>query len=153
VQDDAELARLPYKLETNEQGQVIVNPPSNIKHANYAGLIAAFLQQQGGGRVLIEPPIATARGVKVPDIAWMRTAKAKRYRGSAYPVAPELCVEVLSPRNTSAEMNEKITLYFEGGAQEVWLCLLDGRMRFHVAPGKTARGSRLFPNAPTRYSI
>jgi hypothetical protein len=37
-----------------------------------------------------------------------------------------------SPSNTA----EKRALYFEAGAQEVWTCSLDGKLRFQVAPGQ-----------------
>ncbi|MCA1618309.1 MAG: Uma2 family endonuclease [Acidobacteria bacterium] len=37
------------------------------------------------------------------------------------PFAPDLAVEVLSPSNTRREMEEKIALYFGGGARAVWV--------------------------------
>jgi hypothetical protein len=45
-------------------------------------------------------------------------------------LAPEICVDVLSPRNTQAEMREKTGLYFDAGAQEVWLCSVSGERKF-----------------------
>jgi len=38
---------------------------------------------------------------------------------------------VLSVSNTTAEMAEKIVLYFEAGAQEVWTCNQEGTLEFH----------------------
>jgi Uma2 family endonuclease len=46
--------------------------------------------------------------------------------------APEICIEVLSPSNTAGEMAEKCAIYFEAGAQEVWLCGLDGKIVFYT---------------------
>jgi len=37
------------------------------------------------------------------------------------PFAPDLAVEVLSPRNTVSEMDEKIALYFAAGSRQVWI--------------------------------
>jgi Uma2 family endonuclease len=37
------------------------------------------------------------------------------------PFAPDLAVEVLSPTNTAQEMDEKVSLYFAGGARAVWV--------------------------------
>jgi len=37
------------------------------------------------------------------------------------PFAPDLAVEVLSPTNTAQEMDEKVALYFAGGAGAVWV--------------------------------
>jgi Uma2 family endonuclease len=60
--------------------------------------------------------------------------------------APEICVEVLSPSNSKPEMEEKRALYFEAGAQEVWICGLDGKMEFYTADLSAA--SRLCPMFP-----
>lgn len=35
-------------------------------------------------------------------------------------MAPEICVEVISPENTCAEMAETKALYFAAGAGEFW---------------------------------
>ena len=48
----------------------------------------------------------------------------------AFEIAPEICVEVPSPDNTTGEMEEKKTLYFEAGAEEFWICDLEGKMSF-----------------------
>lgn len=37
------------------------------------------------------------------------------------PFAPDLAVEVLSPSNTTREINEKIALYFAAGSRAVWV--------------------------------
>jgi Uma2 family endonuclease len=39
-------------------------------------------------------------------------------------------VEVISPSNTKVEMEEKMALYFDAGAVEVWFCDENGEMRF-----------------------
>jgi len=43
-------------------------------------------------------------------------------------------------------MEEKRTLYFEAGAQEVWICGLDGKMEFYTPD--LAAASRLCPAFP-----
>jgi Uma2 family endonuclease len=58
----------------------------------------------------------------------------------------EICVEVLSSSNSQPEMEEKMALYFEAGAHEVWLCGLDGKMEFYT-PDLSAV-SRLCPLFP-----
>ena len=35
--------------------------------------------------------------------------------------AASLAIEILSPRNTAAEIERKLTLYFADGANEVWV--------------------------------
>lgn len=45
-----------------------------------------------------------------------------------YPKAPELCVEIVSPSNSEAEIAEKVALYLETGAHEVWVIYEDRRL-------------------------
>ena len=102
------------------------------------------------GRVLTECPISTADGVKATDVAWA-SAECMRELGNrvCFPRAPEICVEVLSPGNTQPEIREKMALYFDAGAQEVWLCDREGTMQFFLregkAPAKTSQRCRKFP--------
>jgi Uma2 family endonuclease len=85
----------------------------------------------------------------VIDVAWIGPEYAARLE-SQNPVAleraPEICVEVLSPSNSKPEMEEKRALYFEAGAQEIWICGLDGKMEFYTADLSAA--SRLCPMFP-----
>ena len=39
-------------------------------------------------------------------------------------------MEVISPRNSTAEIREKMALYFDAGASEVWTCSKAGKMNF-----------------------
>jgi hypothetical protein len=52
---------------------------------------------------------------------------------------------VLSVSNTPAEIAEKIFLYFEAGAQVVWICDQDGTLEFHFLP---PGGPRCFGDLP-----
>jgi Uma2 family endonuclease len=64
--------------------------------------------------------------------------------------APEICVEVLSVSNTPAEIAEKIALYFEAGAQEVWTCDLGGTLEFHFStPPEVRQASEICPKFPS----
>jgi Uma2 family endonuclease len=62
--------------------------------------------------------------------------------------APEICVEVLSPGNSDEEISEKIALYLDAGATEVWICGLFGEMKFHGAEGAEIIASKLCPDFP-----
>ena len=82
----------------------------------------------------MESPIQTAEGVRVADVAWIsHERRAPYHRATVLPIAPEICVEVISPSNTREEMLEKMTLYYAKGAQEVWLCNESGHMEFFTA--------------------
>jgi hypothetical protein len=47
----------------------------------------------------------------------------------------------------AGEIQEKIALYLEAGAQEVWVCELDGRMTFYRTEGEM-RTSVVCPSFP-----
>lgn len=59
-------------------------------------------------------------------------------------LAPDVCVEVLSRTNTEEEINAKKSLYIGCGAMEVWVCDLQGRLRFFTEHGEREM-SLLFP--------
>ncbi len=147
--DDPELARLPYRIETDRFGHLIMSPPPAPHHGNRQSEMAHLLRQhRPEGVVFTECPISTSNGVRVADVAWAsRDAVARLSRAVCFTDAPEICVEVLSPRNSAAEMREKMTLYFEAGALEVWLCEESGAMRFHLENGPAA-ASTLCPDFP-----
>ena len=52
------------------------------------------------------------------------------------PVAPEICVEVCSPSNADAEIDEKRQLYLDAGAEEVWICDEGGQLTFYDDTGE-----------------
>jgi len=107
------------------------------------------------GRTLTECPISTADGVKAADVAWA-SPESMRELGdrSCFTRAPEICVEVLSPSNTEAEMREKMALYFDAGAREVWLCSSSGAMSF-LSPGtvRPLNASELCPQFPAQINL
>jgi len=132
LQVDPELAKFEGRVETDRHGHSIVTPIAPPSHGAFQSRIACLLSDlMTRGRVYIECPISTADGVKAADVAWA-SAKVIRELGnrSCFPQAPEICVEVLSESNTKKEIEEKVALYFDAGAQEVWICDLNGQMRF-----------------------
>jgi Uma2 family endonuclease len=134
VQNDPALARLSHRIETDRLGRILMSPPPAPAHGQRQSEIAHLLRQlRPEGRVATECPLSTLDGVKAVDVAWLSEARADELESqSCLLTAPEVCVEVLSPANTKEEIEEKIALYFEAGAQEVWLCDLNGSMSYHV---------------------
>jgi len=60
--------------------------------------------------------------IRVPDISFTRKA---RLPGGRVPdafgdVAPDLCVEMISPSEERADMARKVREHFEAGAEQVW---------------------------------
>jgi Uma2 family endonuclease len=51
--------------------------------------------------------------------------------------APELCIEVVSPSNSTKELREKTDAYLDAGAQEVWIVYPQSkRFVFHGSGGE-----------------
>lgn len=132
---DPSLRDLPYKVETNRGGQIIMSPAKNI-HGAYQTRIAQLLERALAGQTIAECSIATPEGVKVADVAWCSAAfVAKHGFADPYEVAPEICVEIRSPSNAESELQAKVRLYLDAGAREVWLVDVNGRVRIHGRDG------------------
>jgi Uma2 family endonuclease len=80
-------------------------------------------------------PLSTSDGVKAIDVAWLSDKRS--VEAEATPCltrAPEICVEILSPSNTTSEIQEKIALYLEAGLKRCGYA--DGLITFYRAEGK-----------------
>jgi Uma2 family endonuclease len=124
---EEELLRLPkdgrkWELVDGRLTEV----PTSIRHEEIGiNLIALFLPfargrgiltaGQGGFRML-------DGNIRAPDVSYTRK---ERFPGGHAPdtfgdLAPDLCVEVISPSEKPADMAQKVREYFEGGAEQVW---------------------------------
>jgi Uma2 family endonuclease len=148
IVNDPSLNNLQYKIETNERGQIVMSPATN-KHSRFQSRIAKLLEDfMRGGEGIAECAIETSRGVRVPDVAWASREFLEAHANEdAYSLAPEICVEVISPSNTDEEMLEKRELYLARGAKEVWTCDLEGHINFYAYAGKLER-SNMVPEFP-----
>lgn len=131
---DRNALQWPGRVETNAFGNLIMMPPASGSHSHRTMKIQFALDRLLGGVALPECPISTIDGVRAADAGWYSEERFAQVQGQiAFEIAPEICVEILSPRNTKGEMTLKKQLYFEAGAEEVWFCAEDGRMAFFVA--------------------
>lgn len=150
---DRSLAKIPNRIETDRHGHITMSPPPGPSHGTRQFEIAHRLKLHLGGRPVTECAVSTLDGVKAADIGWFSDLRyARAFDPRCFTEAPEICVEVLSPSNTPAEMEEKKSLYFDAGADEVWFCEEDGSMRFHDATG-SIETSRLCPDFPAIIEI
>lgn len=154
--DDPELAKIEGRIETDRHGHIIMSPPPAPSHGSFQIRIGYLLTDlMPRGRVLSECPISTADGVKAADVAWASPERMRELGNRAcFPQAPELCVEILSPSNTEAEIEEKTALYFDAGAREVWICASSGTLKF-LARGvaRPLKTSQLRPQFPKRIEL
>lgn len=62
--------------------------------------------------------------------------------------SPEICDEVISPSNSEEEVREKMALYFDAGAKEVWISDVFGAMTFYRSVDVTLPRSTWCPDFP-----
>ena len=151
---DSEVRNWPGKVETDRFGRTIMYHYAEYSHGGKQADIVSHLRRLlPEGRATVECPISTSAGVKVPDVAWVSKKRLAKIGGrTALKAAPEICVEVLSPSNKRGEIEEKRQLYFESGAEEVWLCDTRGRMQFFLKadPETPVKASVLCPEMPRK---
>lgn len=150
VLHDPQLQNLPFKIETNEHGQLVLSP-HKPQHGHLQMRLGELLRDHldRPGRRAVEFAVNTAKGIKVPDVVWLSEERWAQMpeNAEASPVMPELCIEVLSASNTEEEMEEKRVLYVEEGEQEVWTCDSEGTIHFYDEGGDRA-ASALAPTFP-----
>jgi len=150
IASDPLLSELPYKVETNNRGQLILSP-HKAAHADAQGDIIALLSEYAeGGRARPEFPIVTSKGTKVIDVVWITSDRREKMEETGDPptLAPEVCIEVLSESNDWDEMTEKRTLYRDAGAEEVWI-VTEGR-QVRVFADEELNSSTLIPDFPAQ---
>lgn len=140
------LKNLPFKIELNHFGQILMSPASNLHGAIQSDIVHLFKSKLKRGSTITECSILTRDGVKVADVAWASDAFINLHgQVTPFPQAPELCVEIVSPSNTKAEIDHKISLYFAHGAQEVWVVNLKRKVSIYVGAMPSAK-SKFLPS-------
>jgi Uma2 family endonuclease len=145
ILNDPILRDLPFKIETNKFGQILMSPASN-KHGNLQFKTGREIDRvKKRGEVIIECSIQTSDGVKVADVAWASDEFiAEHGLTTPFQKAPEICVVVVSPRNTKEEIQQKVELYLAKGAQEVWVVNDKREIALYTHTGQIKK-SRLVP--------
>lgn len=144
------LQDLPFKIELNKWGQIVMSP-AKPKHSIYQGIIQELLNSMlDTGFAFPECAIATSDNVKVADVVWASDERLNIIEDEdVASIAPEICVEIKSASNTLEEMQTKKDLYFEAKAEEVWVCDKNGNLTFFNKQGKLDK-SLLVPDFPTQ---
>jgi Uma2 family endonuclease len=129
---DPLLSQLPYKVETNARGQIVLSPHKN-RHTFLQKAVQKKLDDLlSGGEAFQELAIVTSGGTKQADVVWTSNDRLTEMKQTGDPttLAPEICVEVMSDSNDWDEMDTKRALYREAGAEEVWVVDEDENVRF-----------------------
>jgi Uma2 family endonuclease len=129
-----ELAKDPQSpdfYELDEFGELVVSPNPTNRHERIAFKVASALETQLGVEATTAISILTDIGIRRPDATWMPESRWQAAgEVDPLPFAPDICVEVLSPTNTLAEVQIKVGAYLRAGAREVIVVGLDGAVKF-----------------------
>jgi Uma2 family endonuclease len=129
-----ELQALPDEGYLHEvvNGTLVMSPKNNFQHEqicqrlNFA--LESFNRAHRLGAVFGSSMgfWMAGRNCRAPDVAFVPKARLhelgfKPNTKTFFTGAPDLAIEVLSPGNTRAEMDERLTDFFASGAQIVWV--------------------------------
>lgn len=133
-----------YELVDGEAKEV----PTNIEHDTIGFNLLMLIGPHTRGRGFVTTGQAGFRmisaNVRCPDVSFTRKA---RFPGGKPPttfgsVAPDLCVEIISPSEDMADMNRKVREYFASGAEQVWHIFPEAQtMTIYTSPATSAQYS------------
>jgi Uma2 family endonuclease len=146
-----EFERMPqderYRVEL-VRGRLMREPRPAALHAVVLGQLhtqlAAHVERSGGGILLLDMGFALATEpatVRGPDLAFVSDERVPEgaFGFGFWHLAPDLAIEVLSPSNRRAEIEEKIADYLGAGTRLVWVVDPATRTVTVHEPGAAAR--------------
>ncbi len=111
-------------------GSIVREPPPGSAHGGVAltvgALVRAFVRAHGLGRAFGEAGYVLASEpdtVRAPDASFVSAERLARaeWRGPYLVGAPDLAVEVTSPRDSKGDVAAKAREYLAAGARAVWV--------------------------------
>lgn len=115
-------------------GEMYVTPAPKPRHEwvsmNLVRELLRLLVEPGHGRLFTAPVGVvfdeTDEGVQ-PDLLFLTTARLKIVREDAIHGAPDLVIEILSPRTAQRDRTVKLQLYRREGVAEYWIVDLEAK--------------------------
>jgi Uma2 family endonuclease len=108
-------------------GEVLMHSPVSVRHADVLnfvdGLLRLCIDRHDLGRLYREVVAVrlSGRNVFLPDLAFYAAGRASAARQSYLEGAPDLVVEVLSPRTAERDVGPKFAEYEQHGVREYWI--------------------------------
>jgi Uma2 family endonuclease len=108
------------------KGELIPMAPTSAEHGdismNLISQLNTYVRDNQLGRVYApETGFRVGERFLIPDIAFISTDRLPADRSKAFPVPPDLAVEVVSPSDTLHRIQEKVFAYLEAGTHLVWV--------------------------------
>ena len=144
-----EFARLPEEPDGSRmelvKGEVVLAPPPGSKHGwiekNIAQVLSRFVEGQELGSVLTNSGFLLSRQpdvVRGPDVAIVPGVAPSELTPGYHDGAPAVAIEVVSPSDTAARIQEKVDDYLTAGARRAWVVWSDSRSVTVHRPDRTA---------------
>ena len=139
---DPAIQDIADKNALTEWREILVSPVGK-SHGLDAMRIGEALRKTLGGHAMAEVGVATAIGVRAPDVAWCSDEfLAAHPEETPLTAAPELCIEIVSPGNALPKLREKAMAYVNAGAREAWIVHLESRaIEIYAREGRRAATS------------
>ncbi len=108
-------------------GELIMAPAPNVRHQviarNIFVLLHEYLRRNPVGEVFFAPVdvYLSVHDVVQPDLFFIAREKRQMIADEGIRGAPDLVVEIISPRNGLLEKSRKRPLYARSGVREEWL--------------------------------
>jgi Uma2 family endonuclease len=113
-------------------GELVMSPKNNFFHGEICSELLTALRNYAKAKQLGAVLDSSTgfwmfnRNCRAPDISFVRRERLqdlgiKRSTRKFFPGAPDLAVEVLSPNNTRAELDERLRDFFGSGTQLAWI--------------------------------
>ncbi|MEW6279798.1 MAG: Uma2 family endonuclease [Candidatus Eremiobacterota bacterium] len=109
------------------RGELIELTPPGCEHGEIQVNVASLLKgyaKQVGGRVLTESGVYLERQpdtVRGPDVSFYSPGKLETVPTGFSCVVPDLVVEIISPGDSSQEVEGRLQEYLAAGVRRVWL--------------------------------
>lgn len=137
---EEELQKLPDDGYTYEviHGELVTSPKNNFQHGTICTRLILALkiynQTKRLGAVLDSSTgfWMQNRNCRAPDVSFILKSRldALNFKPSSkafFPGAPDLAVEIFSPTNSKAEIDDRITDFFSSGTRRAWIIHPDER--------------------------
>ena len=114
-------------------GEIIMAPAPNFFHqtilANLVDMIAPHVRHRDLGKLRFAPLdlYLDDSNVYQPDIVFISRARESIIREDGLHGAPDLVIEVLSPRTARFDLNAKRVGYSRAGVRELWIVLPEAK--------------------------
>jgi Uma2 family endonuclease len=108
-------------------GEVFMHSPVSVRHADVLNfvdrLLGSYIDRHDLGRLYREAVAVrlSGRNVFLPDLAFYAAGREAAARETYLEGAPDLVVEVLSPRTAERDVGPKFAEYEQHGVREYWI--------------------------------